>query len=187
MRLRLKQTISFLSVLLVMILALVSTASAQRTKRMADTRATPPASRNREIPKIVREIDARNVERTILKLVSFGTRNSLSAQDDPNRGIGAARDFLYQEFLKVAETSGGRMTVEKQSYLQEKAQRVLIPTVITNVVATLRGSQPESESASMWLVVTTTRCVPAPLMRSATLRERTMTLPELQPSWKWRE
>ncbi len=145
MRSGLRQTISFLSVLLVMILALVSTASAQRTKRMADTTATYPASRNREIPKIVREIDARNVERTILKLVSFGTRNSLSAQDDPNRGIGAARDFLYQEFLKVAETAGGRMTVEKQSYLQEKAQRVLIPTVITNVVATLKGSQPESE------------------------------------------
>ena len=150
MRSRLKQTISFLSVLLlsvllVMVLALVSTASAQRTKRMADTRATYPASRNREIPRIVREIDARNVERTILKLVSFGTRNSLSVQDNPTRGIGAARDFLYQEFLKVAETSGGRMTVEKQSYLQEKAQRVLIPTVITNVVATLKGSQPESE------------------------------------------
>jgi Zn-dependent M28 family amino/carboxypeptidase len=145
MRLRLKQTISFLSVLLVMILALVSTASAQRTKRMADIRATYPASRNREISRIVREIDARNVKRTILKLVSFGTRNSLSAQDNPNRGIGAARDFLYQEFLKVAETSGGRMTVEKQSYLQAKAQRVLVPTLITNVVATLKGSQPESE------------------------------------------
>lgn len=145
MRLRLKQTISLLSVLLVMIVALASAASAQRTNRSAANRATYPASRNREIAKIVREIDARNVERTILKLVSFGTRNSLSAQDDPNRGIGAARDFLYQEFLKVAERSGARMTVEKQSYLQEKAQRVLIPTVITNVVATLKGSQPESE------------------------------------------
>lgn len=145
MRLRLKQTINFLSVLLVMIVALAATASGQRTQRIAANRKTDPASRNREIPKIVREIDARNVERTILKLVSFGTRNSLSAQDDPNRGIGAARDFLYQEFLKAAEKSGGRMTVEKQSYLQEKAARVLVPTVITNVVATLKGNQPESE------------------------------------------
>ena len=52
---------------------------------------------------IVRQIDPRNIERTIRKLVSFGTRNTLSVQDDPNRGIGAARDWLYGEFSKVAE------------------------------------------------------------------------------------
>jgi hypothetical protein len=92
----------------------------------------------------VHEIDARNVEATIRKLVSFGTRNTLSEQNDPKRGIGAARDWLYAEFLKAAETSKGRMTVEKQSYEQQKAPRVPQPTIITNVVATLRGSQPES-------------------------------------------
>jgi hypothetical protein len=65
------------------------------------TKATNyPASRNREIARIVSAMDARNVERTIRKLVSFGTRNSLSTQSDPNRGIGAARDWIYAEFLK---------------------------------------------------------------------------------------
>lgn len=96
------------------------------------------------ISSIVRQIDARNIERTIRQLVSFGTRNTLSEQNDPKRGIGAARDWLYAEFLKAAETSNGRMTVEKQSYEQPKAQRVPQPTIITNVVATLKGSQPEA-------------------------------------------
>src|SRR5215213_2638818 len=100
--------------------------------------------RNRAIANIVREIDARNIEATIRKLVSFGTRNTLSEQNDPKRGIGAARDWLYAEFLKAAEASNGRMTVEKQSYEQPKAARVPEPTIITNVVATLKGSQPEA-------------------------------------------
>lgn len=100
---------------------------------------------NPQITRIVREIDAANIERSIRKLVSFGTRNTLSAQDDPARGIGAARDWLYSEFMKAAEKSGGRMTVEKQSYEQQKAARIPAPTIITNVVATLRGTQAESE------------------------------------------
>jgi peptidase M28-like protein len=105
-----------------------------------------PRARNREIQRVVQEIDSRNIERTIRKLVSFGTRNTLSVQDDPNRGIGAARDWLYTEFLKVAESSEGRMSVEKQSFEQPKAARVPTPTVFTNIVATLKGSQPESEN-----------------------------------------
>ena len=114
---------------------------------LAQTRSTARRTvpvRNRTIANVVREIDARNIEATIRKLVSFGTRNTLSEQNDPNRGIGAARDWLYAEFLKAAEVSGGRMTVEKQSYEQAKAARVPQPTIITNVVATLRGTQPQS-------------------------------------------
>jgi peptidase M28-like protein/fibronectin type III domain protein len=103
-------------------------------------------SRSRTISNIVREIDAKNIERTIRQLVSFGTRNTLSEQNDPKRGIGAARDWLYAEFLKAAEASDGRMTVERQSFEQPKAARVPQPTVLTNIVATLKGTQPESAS-----------------------------------------
>jgi acetylornithine deacetylase/succinyl-diaminopimelate desuccinylase-like protein len=96
------------------------------------------------------EIDARNIESTIRRLVSFGTRNTLSAQDDPVRGIGAARDWLFAEFQKIAAQAGGRMTVEKQSYMQEAMPppqgRVPQPTLVTNVVATLRGTQPASQN-----------------------------------------
>jgi hypothetical protein len=101
---------------------------------------------NHQIAQIVREVDAQNIQKTIRKLVSFGTRNTLSEQDNPNRGVGAARDWLFAEFSKVAEQSGGRMTVEKQSFLQPKAARVPEPTPLTNIVATLKGTQPESEA-----------------------------------------
>src|SRR5882724_9087875 len=105
---------------------------------------TATAARNPQISKIVTEIDPRNIERTIRKLVSFGTRNTLSEQNDPNRGIGAARDWLYAEFLQAAVHSGGRMTVEKQTFEQPKVARVPQPTMLTNIVATLKGTQPES-------------------------------------------
>src|SRR5689334_3983929 len=128
---------------LLLVFALTSTIVPAQRKSPA---AKPAAAHNRTIANIVREIDARNIERSVRQLVSFGTRNTLSEQNDPKRGIGAARDWLYAEFLKAAEASGGRMTVEKQSYEQAKAARVPQPTVLTNIVATLKGTQPESAS-----------------------------------------
>src|ERR1044072_6944015 len=140
MKLRNQLTRVFQSVMMMVLATNVSVALAQT--RPAPRRAAPV--RNRTIANVVREIDARNLEATIRKLVSFGTRNTLSEENEPKRGIGAARDWLYAEFLKAAEASGGRMTVEKQSYEQQKAQRVPQPTIVTNVVATLKGSQPEA-------------------------------------------
>src|SRR5215207_2713373 len=128
----------FRSLTILLLAANLSVVAAQTPSRRS------AAARNRIIANIVREIDARNIEASIRKLVSFGTRNTLSEQNDPKRGIGAARDWLYAEFLKAAEPSKGRMTVEKQSYEQQKAARIPQPTLITNVVATLKGSQPES-------------------------------------------
>ncbi|HEU4796689.1 MAG TPA: M20/M25/M40 family metallo-hydrolase, partial [Pyrinomonadaceae bacterium] len=125
----------------VVVLCLAGSAVAQQRTR------TRPATRDIQHPNIVsivRQIDAKNIERDIRQLAAFGTRNTLSEQNDPKRGIGAARDWLYAEFLKAAEASNGRMTVEKQSYEQTKAPRIPQPTVITNIVATLKGSQPES-------------------------------------------
>jgi Zn-dependent M28 family amino/carboxypeptidase len=101
-------------------------------------------ARNTQVSRIVSQIDPRNIERTIRTLVSFGTRNTLSEQNNPNRGIGAARDWLYGEFMKAAQRSDGRMTVEKQTFEQPKAARVPQPTMLTNIVATLKGTQPES-------------------------------------------
>jgi hypothetical protein len=77
----------------------------------------------------------------VRKLASFGTRHTLSSQDDPNRGIGAARDWIFQKLQGYAGGSDGRMTVEMQSYVQEPASRIPAPTRITNVIATLRGSE----------------------------------------------
>ena len=100
----------------------------------------PPA--DADIPRIVKEIRADKIERTIRALVGFGTRNTLSTQDDPKRGIGAARDWLFAEFTKLSESSGGRLLVEKQTFVQPVAQRVPRPTTLTNIVAILPGDLP---------------------------------------------
>ena len=109
--------------------------------------AAPASTKRQPSPSLVqmaREVDPQRIERSIRTLAGFGTRHTLSSQTDPARGIGAARDWLYGELQRSAARSGGRMSVELQSYLQGPAERIPQPTTITNVVATLRGSQPES-------------------------------------------
>jgi Zn-dependent M28 family amino/carboxypeptidase len=93
-----------------------------------------------EIQKMIREVSAKNIEASIRKLVSFGTRNTLSEQDSPSRGIGAARDWIFAEMEKINADCDGCMTVEKQAFLQPRAARVPEPTTLTNVVATLKGT-----------------------------------------------
>ena len=142
---RLLSSIGISLFVLICSLSALNTVNGQ-SKKARSIRTTPVKASNKQIAQIVGEVDARNIEKTIHKLVSFGTRNTLSEQDNPIRGIGAARDWLFAEFSKVAEQSGGRMTVEKQSFLQAKAARVPEPTMLTNIVATLKGTQPESEA-----------------------------------------
>ncbi|MEA2207141.1 MAG: hypothetical protein QOE77_3917 [Blastocatellia bacterium] len=143
------------AVLLALVLIISSGVGTSAFAQTNRRKATRPEPRNPSVTRIVSQINPSNIERSIRTLVSFGTRNTLSDQNDPKRGIGAARDWLYDEFVKVAAASGGRMTVEKQSYLQEAQPpprgRVPKPTVITNVVATLKGTQPQS-TARMYVV-----------------------------------
>lgn len=95
---------------------------------------------NPAIAKMVKEVSAKKIEANIRKLVSFGTRNTLSEQDDPARGIGAARDWIYDEFRRISADCGGCLDVQKQAFLQPLSARVPIPTNITNVFAVLKGT-----------------------------------------------
>ncbi|MEJ7709222.1 MAG: M28 family peptidase [Pyrinomonadaceae bacterium] len=80
----------------------------------------------------------------VRKLVSFGTRNTLSVQNDKARGIGAARDWLFEEFSKLNRDANSRLSVELQTFEQPVAARIPQPTKITNVVATLPGTEASS-------------------------------------------
>ena len=106
--------------------------------------AAPPGTPNPEIAAIVADISAARIEATIRKLVSFGTRNSLSDTESGTRGIGAARRWIKAELEHCSRDSGGRLEVAFDDHLVEKAARIPKPTHIVNVVATLPGSQPES-------------------------------------------
>ena len=100
-----------------------------------------PQRPDHELRGIIRDIDRRKIEHSVRTLAGFGTRHTLSSQTDPNRGIGAATNWIYQTLQGYAAQSGGRMTVELQSFIQPAMPpRIPVDTRITNVVATLRGS-----------------------------------------------
>jgi len=118
----------------------LSVSAAAVAAPLAGPAAGHGAPPDRELTAILKEIDPARIEAIIRRLVGFGTRHTLSAQDDPVRGVGAARDWIFAELQRYAAASGGRMTVEQQSFIQPVSPRVPVPTRITNVVATLRGS-----------------------------------------------
>ncbi|KAF9555693.1 peptidase M28 [Agrocybe pediades] len=100
-----------------------------------------PQVPNPELVQILSKVDPNRVKAIIEKLVSFGTRNTLSSQTDPKRGIGAARDWIAAEMRSFAAASNGRMTVDVPSYVQQPTSRIPNATVISNIVATLKGSK----------------------------------------------
>lgn len=107
--------------------------------------------KNPQVEAILAEISPARIEATIRKLVSFGTRHTLSDPDHPTRGIGAARRWIKAELEGYARESGGRLQVEEDSFVQPVAPRVPKPTTLVNLVATLPGDSPASRDR--WLVV----------------------------------
>jgi hypothetical protein len=100
---------------------------------------------NPQIEKVVSEISAANIEAITRKLVGFGTRHTLSSQDDPVRGIGAAWRWIKEEMERYSRESGGRLMVAEDAFIQPPSNRVPREAKMVNVVATLPGSQAESK------------------------------------------
>lgn len=102
----------------------------------------PPSA---DLESILAQVDPANIENTIRTLVSFGTRHTLSTQNSSTRGIGAARNWIHAEFQKYASASDGRLSVNAVGYLQEPdGNRILFPTYIHDVLATLQGTEDNS-------------------------------------------
>ena len=100
-----------------------------------------PQAPSDELVSLLEEFSAANIQASIEKLVSFGTRHTLSTQNSTTRGIGAARDWIESEMKKYAEESEGRMTVTVPGYVQGVASRIPFPVKISNVVATIKGTE----------------------------------------------
>jgi hypothetical protein len=128
-----KNPASFLSLLLLSVISITLPAS-----------AAEPVASIKNIDEIVKSISAKRIEATIRKLVSFGTRNSLSETESDTRGIGAARRWIKSELESCAKANGGRLQVAFDEHLAPVSARVAKPTTMINVVATLPGVQPES-------------------------------------------
>lgn len=99
--------------------------------------------RDPEIAQMVKEVSPDSLRTYIQAMVNFGTRNTLSTQKDPKRGIGAARKWVLNKFNEIAKLSMGRLTaLVDTTTLQSDGKRVDTLTVLGNVVATLQGSDP---------------------------------------------
>jgi hypothetical protein len=94
------------------------------------------------IKQMADEVSDKNIEAIVRKLVSFKTRNTLSDTTSATEGIGAARNWIKSEMEKYATQSGGRMKVEFDTFTQPAGGRYDKPTVLKNVLAILKGTDP---------------------------------------------
>ena len=93
------------------------------------------------IEKMVSEVNADSLKSYINKLVSFGTRSTLSTTSDNKKGIGAARDWVISKFTEFAKNSNGRMTVELDKWiLPADGKRVDVAADMGNAMAILHGT-----------------------------------------------
>ncbi|HXC43507.1 MAG TPA: M28 family metallopeptidase [Candidatus Dormibacteraeota bacterium] len=104
----------------------------------------------------LQQVSADRIRANIEKLVSFGTRSTISAQDTASiaagHGIGAAREWIKSEFERYSKDCGGCLEVKTDSFTEPAADRIPQPTEITNVYAVLKGV--DAENAKRILLVT---------------------------------
>lgn len=95
---------------------------------------------NPRVSKIVSEVSQEQITATLKKLEGFGTRNLRSSQEDPNRGIGAARKWIYEQL----RSSSPRLEVSYDQYRVKKdpspGSRIPQDVDVYNVVAVLPGT-----------------------------------------------
>jgi hypothetical protein len=100
------------------------------------------------------QISEARIHQTIEKLVSFGTRATLSSMETdlpPGTGITASADWIASQFEEISKECGGCLEVKRDTFTNPVADRIPRPTTITNVYAILRGANP-AQSKRMYLV-----------------------------------
>ncbi len=99
--------------------------------------------RDPAIERMVAEINIDSLKGYVNRLVSFGSRHTLSNKSDSRKGIGAARNWVVAKFNEIAKNSNGRMTVELDRWmLQKDGKRIDTITDMGNPMATLKGIDP---------------------------------------------
>ena len=102
------------------------------------------------IAKALRNVSAERIRGYDLKLVSFGTRHTMSATEGP-RGIGAAREWIRSEFERISKDCNDCLEVQTDEFTQPVSDR------ISEAYADRRMSTPSSaapiltkRNASSW-------------------------------------
>jgi hypothetical protein len=108
------------------------------------TSAAPsPSPVDPQIAAMVSHVSAGRLRAIETSLAGFGTRNDFSdASSTATHGVFGARDWIRAQFEAIAKSSGGRMSVELDNYLQPKTPRTPRAVQESSVIATLHGDEP---------------------------------------------
>lgn len=99
-----------------------------------------------EISKYVSQVNRDSLKAHIEKLVSFGTRHTMSSTTDAKQGIGAARNWVLSKFRNYARNADGRMEVYLQNQdLKPDGKRINKDTNLGNAIAFLKGTDPNDK------------------------------------------
>lgn len=97
---------------------------------------------NPQVAAIVSQVSAERIAAIQQRLGSFGTRNIYSATNDPEHGIGAAREWIASQFRSYSP----RLQVSFDKHRLAKQGRAFREVEIWNVVAVLPGTgEPERQ------------------------------------------
>jgi len=134
-------------------------AAGQSPAATADRLSPPPA--DPAIAAALRTISPDRVRADIAKLVSFGTRSTLSSMNTdlpPGQGISAAAEWIESEFRAISATCGGCLEVKRDEFVEQPAtesgrpSRFPGPTRLVNVYAILHGTSTDKNAP--WTLVT---------------------------------
>jgi hypothetical protein len=117
---------------LVCLLSLVFVSAASRVA-VAQTPDLDP-----RVVKLVASVSEDQLSATLKKLESFGTRNTLSSQNLPDKGVGAARQWILDQMKRFSP----RLQVSFDTYQVAKQGRITRDVEVRNVMAILPGRSP---------------------------------------------
>ena len=106
---------------------------------LALAQAAPPADKG-DLYDIGTAPSAARIEADVRKLVSFGTRHTLSDQTSETRGIGAATRWIHDEFERISKACGGCLEVRYVRGTVQGEPRIPGPLEVTSVIAIQRGT-----------------------------------------------
>ncbi|WP_126172815.1 M28 family peptidase [Altericroceibacterium xinjiangense] len=121
------------------LLAVSSAAAAQTTR----TASAPPAAAG-AASVAAASVSEQRLRQDVETLVSFGTRHTLSEQDNPRRGIGAAWTWGENEFRKISQECGNCLEVVLPE-TTVSGDRIPEPVRLIDVVAIQRGTERPNE------------------------------------------
>ena len=91
---------------------------------------------------IIESVSVDRIRDDIATLANFGTRHTLSDTLSNERGIGAARRWIFTTFQDISKACQGCIEVSYQkNYFEPDGRRIVKPVWINNVVAIQKGTK----------------------------------------------